>query len=63
MRSGQPHDIRSFCKRAEIQRDAVIDCEDLFTVSSDLLTSRLGEVDPTAQDAVDRALRIALALP
>jgi len=46
-----------------LQRDSVIDCEDLFTVSSELLTRRLGEVDPTAQEAVDRALRIALALP
>ena len=46
-----------------LERDSVVDCEDLYTVSSDLLGRRLGEVDVRTQQAVDRALRIALALP
>ncbi len=46
-----------------VERDSTIDCEDLYTVSSDLLTRRTGELDPPTQDAVDRALRIALSLP
>ena len=46
-----------------LERDSVVDCEDLYTVGSDLLTRRTGEVDVRTQDAVDRALRIALALP
>ena len=45
-----------------LERDSVVDCEDLYTVSSDLLSRRIGGVDVGTQDAVDRALRIALAL-
>jgi mRNA-degrading endonuclease toxin of MazEF toxin-antitoxin module len=45
-----------------LDRDSTVDCEDLYTVSSDLLTRRTGEVDQSTQDAVDRALRIALGL-
>ena len=45
-----------------LERDSVEDCEDLYTVSSDLLSRRIGGVDVGTQDAVDRALRIALAL-
>lgn len=49
--------------RHGLTRDSVVDCEDLYTVSSDLLARRLGELDESTQEAVDRALRIALALP
>jgi len=45
-----------------LERDSAIDCEDLYTVSSDLLTRRTGELDQLTQDAVDRALHIALGL-
>jgi mRNA-degrading endonuclease toxin of MazEF toxin-antitoxin module len=45
-----------------LERDSAVDCEDLYTVSSDLLTKRAGELDQPTQDAVDRALRIALGL-
>jgi mRNA-degrading endonuclease toxin of MazEF toxin-antitoxin module len=45
-----------------LQRNSVIDCEDLYTVSSDLLTGRIGDVDAHTQDAVDRALRVGLGL-
>jgi mRNA-degrading endonuclease toxin of MazEF toxin-antitoxin module len=45
-----------------LDRDSAIDCEDLYTVSSDLLTRRRGELDPHTQRAGDRALRIALSL-
>lgn len=45
-----------------LERDSVIDCEDVYTVSSDLLTKRLGDVDEPTQAAVDQALRIALGL-
>ena len=45
-----------------LQHDLVVDCEDLYTVSSDLLSRRIGDLDAPAQAAVDRALRIALAL-
>jgi mRNA-degrading endonuclease toxin of MazEF toxin-antitoxin module len=45
-----------------LERDSAIDCEDLYTVSSDLLTRRTGELDQLTQEAVDRALRIALGL-
>jgi mRNA-degrading endonuclease toxin of MazEF toxin-antitoxin module len=45
-----------------LQRDSVVDCEDLYTLSSDLLTRRVGDVDPDTQQAVDRALRIGLGL-
>jgi len=45
-----------------LERDSAIDCEDLYSVSSDLLTRRTGELDSLTQDAVDRALRIALGL-
>lgn len=46
-----------------LTRDSVVHCEDLYTVSSELLTARLGDVDEGTQEAVDRALRVALALP
>ena len=49
--------------RHGLTRDSVVDCEDLYTVSSDLLARRLGELDGSTQEAVDRALSIALALP
>jgi mRNA interferase MazF len=45
-----------------LEQDSTVDCEDLHTVSSDLLTRRTGELDQASQDAVDRALRIALGL-
>jgi mRNA-degrading endonuclease toxin of MazEF toxin-antitoxin module len=46
-----------------LERDSVVDCEDLYTVSSELLIRRIGGADLQTQESVDRALRIALALP
>ena len=45
-----------------LQRDSVVDCEDLYTLGSDLLTRRIGDLDPETQHAVDRALHIGLGL-
>jgi mRNA interferase MazF len=45
-----------------LEHDSVVDCEDVYTVSTELLTRRVGEVDPGTQEHVDHALRIALAL-
>jgi mRNA-degrading endonuclease toxin of MazEF toxin-antitoxin module len=45
-----------------LTRDSVIDCEDLYTVASDDVMRRVGELDQDTQDAVDRALHIALGL-
>jgi mRNA-degrading endonuclease toxin of MazEF toxin-antitoxin module len=45
-----------------LQQDSVVDCEDLYTIGSDILVRRLGELDSQTQEAVDRALRIALGL-
>ena len=58
---GLPTEVRVGTEHG-LQRDSVVDCEDLYTVSSDLLTRRIGDLDAPAQAAVDRALRIALAL-
>lgn len=46
-----------------LERDSVVDCEDLYSVSVDLLTQRAGEIDSPTQEAVDRALHISLGLP
>jgi len=45
-----------------LQRDSVVDCEDLYTLSSDLLTRRIGDIDADIQQAVDRALHIGQGL-
>lgn len=45
-----------------LSSDSVVDCEDLYTVGSDVLLQRVGDVDQATQAAVDRALRIALGL-
>jgi mRNA interferase MazF len=45
-----------------LNRDSVIDCEDLYTVVSDDVLHRVGEVDLDTQAAVDRAMHIALDL-
>jgi mRNA-degrading endonuclease toxin of MazEF toxin-antitoxin module len=48
--------------RHGLTRDSVIDCEDLYTVATDDVKRRVGDLDPDTQDAVDRALVIALGL-
>jgi mRNA-degrading endonuclease toxin of MazEF toxin-antitoxin module len=45
-----------------LTRDSVIDCEDLYTVASVDVVQQVGDIDQDTQDAVDRALRVALAL-
>ena len=45
-----------------LARDSVVDCEDLYTVASDDMLQRVGDLDQQTQSAVDDALRIALDL-
>jgi mRNA-degrading endonuclease toxin of MazEF toxin-antitoxin module len=42
--------------------DSVVDCEDLYTIGSDLLVRYVGDIDQSTQAAVDHALQIALGL-
>ena len=40
----------------------MVDCEDLYTVASDDVLQRVGDLDQQTQSAVDDALRIVLDL-
>jgi mRNA-degrading endonuclease toxin of MazEF toxin-antitoxin module len=48
--------------RHGLKHDSVVDCEDLYTIGSDILMQRVGDIDQGTQDAVDHALQIALGL-
>ncbi len=58
---GLPTEV-SVGPRHGLTRDSVVDCDDLYTVGSDVLLHRVGAVDASTQADVDRALRIALGL-
>ena len=45
-----------------LTNDSIVDCEDLYTIGSDLLMERVGDIDQGTQDEVDHALQIALGL-
>ena len=45
-----------------LDRDSVVNCDNLFTVSKHELGTRRGELDPQALDRLRRALRTALDL-
>ena len=46
-----------------LDRDSVIDCDDLVTLDTEMLIRRLGSLAPRKLMALAEALRVALALP
>ena len=62
---------RAYGTRAEVwvgpddglERDSVIDADDLITLDTTLLLRRVGRLSPEKLPALAEALRIALALP
>src|SRR5579862_4681180 len=43
-----------------LDRDSVVDCEDLFTLAPDAFVSRIGDLDSNTLASLNEALRLAL---